>query len=83
MVKETESNGMGIASMVLGIIGIFVSWIPLLGAPFCVVGLALGLFQKNWTDKPIAITGVTLNGIFVFIQFVWMLLMIIGFASGA
>lgn len=64
MSNENESEGLGIASMVIGIFG---SWIPFLGIPVFVLGLILGLLQKNWTKKGIAITGVTINVVWIFL----------------
>jgi hypothetical protein len=81
--KETKENkGLGIASMVLGIMGLFGAWIPILGLPVCVLGLTLGLIQKNWTTSGIAITGVSLNSLWVGIQLVWATLFLIGIIGG-
>lgn len=82
-VVEKESKGLGIASMVIGLVGVFVAWIPLIGIPFCTIGLILGLVQKNWTKHGMAITGVALNGVFCFIQVTWIALMVIGLMMGA
>jgi len=58
------SNGLAVASMVLGIIAIFTFWIPFLGWIPVVIGLALGLVALS---KPLgrgmAITGVVCSGL--------------------
>lgn len=74
---EKESQGLGIASMCIGILGLFISWIPIIGAPFCALGLILGLSQPNWKTMPMAISGVVLNGLFVFIQLAWFMLLVV------
>ena len=83
MTKKQESNGLGIASMIIGIMGIFGSWIPFLGAPVAALGLVLGLVQKNWTTNGLAITGVSLNGIWIGIQAFWITMFFIGLFVGA
>lgn len=82
MVKQEESKGLGIAGFVIGLFGLFVSWVPFIGLPFCVIGLALGLIQKNWRTHGISITGVALNGIWVLVQLVWIFFTFVGLASG-
>lgn len=77
MNEQKQNNGLGIASMILGIFGFLIGWVPFLGLPFCIVGLGLGLIQKNWTNNGIAITGVTLNSLWLFIQILWVILMLI------
>lgn len=83
MVKEKESKGLGIASMVIGIMGVFGSWIPFLGMPPAFLGLILGLLQKNWTQQGTATTGVVLNGIWTGIQLIFIFLMLVGLMAGA
>ena len=78
---KNENNGLGIASMILGITGIFWSWIPLVGLPFCVLGLILGLVQKDWTKNGMAVTGVVLNSLFCGLQAIFILLMFIGIGT--
>ena len=82
MKTTTESNGLGIASMVIGLVGVFISWIPFLGIPFAAIGLILGLVQKNWTTKGTAITGVALNSLWAFIQIMWLIFLVVGIMAG-
>jgi hypothetical protein len=69
-------NGLAIASLVFGIIGVFTSWI-LVGIPFCIVGLVLAAVGKRRSgDKGMAIAGLVLSiigivvGIGVFVAFI-------------
>ena len=81
--KQTEDGkGLGITSMILGIIGVLFAWIPIIGLPFCVLGLILGLAQKNWTKYGTAIAGVALNALWVSIQAIFIMLMLIGMFAG-
>jgi hypothetical protein len=54
-------NGLAIASLVFGIIGVFTSWL-LVGIPFCIVGLVLAAMGKRRSrDKGMAIAGLVLS----------------------
>ena len=77
-----ENQGLGIASFVLGLMGLFISWIPFIGLPVCGLGLILGLVQPNWTQNGLSITGVTINGLFVLGQAFWIVMMFIGLLMG-
>lgn len=77
-------NGMAIASLVLGIIGLVLGWIPFFGAVFIVgalVGLVLGIIylvkakdDNTMTAKGLAIAGVILCGLSIIVS----LLILIG-----
>lgn len=43
-VPKQHSNSFGTASMVLGVVGLLVCWIPFFGLPLAALGLLLGLF---------------------------------------
>ena len=58
------SNGLAVASMVLGIISIFTFWIPFLGWIPVIVGLVLGLIAlPKPAGRGMAITGVVCSGL--------------------
>ena len=43
---ERPSRGMAVSSLVLGVVGLFIAWIPILGYfafPMCIIGFVLGL----------------------------------------
>ena len=82
MKTKTESNGLGIASMVIGLVGVLFGWIPFFGLPFGIIGLTLGLVQKDWRTNGAAITGVALNSLWLLIQLVWIVFLIIGIMAG-
>ncbi|HEY9078083.1 MAG TPA: DUF4190 domain-containing protein [Anaerolineaceae bacterium] len=62
-VTPQRGNGMGIASLVLGILGLCAWFIPLCGFPVSIVGLILGFLGINSTGKGMAIAGLILSGI--------------------
>ncbi len=72
--RETQSSeGKGIASFVLGIIGIVLAFIvPALGFALCIVGLIFGYMQKNHRQTRLGYAGIILNiiGIVLAIVFV-------------
>lgn len=60
--RPAQSNGPGIASLVLGIIGVITFWFPFVGFPVSIVGLilaAIGL--KRLDGKGFAIAGLVLS----------------------
>jgi hypothetical protein len=59
--KEQEAgNGEAIASMVLGILGIFAWLIPIIGAPITIVGLILGVKGLKSSNRDMALAGVVM-----------------------
>lgn len=70
-----HSNGMGIAGLVLGIVGMFFFWIPYFGAFLSILGLLfsiIGLAKKN-VSKGTAIVGLILSIIAAFLGLVMIL----------
>ncbi len=69
---ETEkSNGLGVASMVLGIIGLVLFWIPILPYPFAILAIIFGAIgRKNTSKKGFAISGLV-TGIVSLILNTW------------
>ena len=62
-VSQNNSNGMSIASLILGIIGL-VAWIlPLLGYPINIKGLILGIISNKKEKNKFSKTGIILSAI--------------------
>ena len=62
-----EKNGLGTAGFVLSLLGLVFCWIPVAGWIIWVLGLALsftGLFKK---PKGLAITGMILSAVSIFV----------------
>ncbi len=60
--RATQSNGPGIAGMVLGIIGVLTFWFPFVGLPVSVIGLVLSFVgMKRIDGKGFAIAGLVLT----------------------
>ena len=58
----SQSNGPGIAGMVLGIIGVVTFWFPFVGLPVSVIGLVLSsVGMKRFTGKGFAVAGLVLT----------------------
>lgn len=58
----TQTNGPGIAGMVLGIIGVLSFWFPFIGLPVSIVGLVLSsVGMKRVTGKGFAVAGLVLT----------------------
>lgn len=60
-----QNNGLSIASLVLGIVGIVACCIPLIGIPVNVTGLILGIVGMKKGGKGMAIAGIILCSIFL------------------
>ena len=60
-IQSKESNGKSVASFVLGIIGMMAWCLPILGFPVGVVGLTLGIHEKNSSSKMMTLAGIILN----------------------
>lgn len=73
--EEEQGEGKAIASLVLGIVGVFAWLIPLIGFPVAIVGLILGIGVMKSSYRGMAIAGIVLNIIFL-------VLTIINSASG-
>lgn len=60
--RATQTNGPGIASMVLGIIGVLMFWFAFVGFPVSIVGLILAAIgMKRIDGKGFAIAGLVLS----------------------
>ena len=60
-----QNNGLSIASLVLGIVGIVACCIPIIGIPVNVTGLILGIVGMKKGGKGMAIAGIILCSIFL------------------
>ena len=60
--RAIQTNGPGIASMVLGIIGVIMFWFPFIGLPVSIVGLVLAsVGMKRIDGKGFAVAGLVLT----------------------
>jgi hypothetical protein len=77
-IQAQPSNGLAIAALVLGIISLFLFWIPFLGWVPVIGGLVCGLLalQRPY-GRGMAIAGVACSGITLAIK-VWFWMAIIG-----
>jgi hypothetical protein len=74
-------NGMGTASLVLGIVGLLFSWIPFIGIvawPLVILGFIFGFIglsrarKRAATNPGVALTGIILSGIGLIICFIYL-----------
>jgi hypothetical protein len=68
--EEQKGGGKAVASLVLGIVGVYVSVIPLIGFPVTIVGLILGIGGMKSSNRGMAIAGVVLNIIFLVVTII-------------
>ena len=59
--QPTPSNGVGTAGFVLALIGLFLSWIPVLGWMIWLLGLILSFCGIFRTPKGLAIAGLVIS----------------------
>jgi hypothetical protein len=86
-VTTVKANGPGIASLILGILGVLTCWNPLtfvVSLPMSVVGIVLAVFgMRRINGKGLAIAGLVLSIIGVVVSGIWAILLIIGLAVGS
>jgi hypothetical protein len=63
--NANEGTGLGDASLIIGILSVFVFWCPLIGAPLTFVGLILGCLGLRAERNGTAIAGVVLCIVFL------------------
>lgn len=71
IIIKKNNNGKATAGMVLGIIGLFASFIPLFGLPVNIVGLVMGILGLKSEKKGKAKAGVILSGIGMILTIGW------------
>ena len=75
MQQKEVSKGLGIAGMILGIIGLFFAWWPIVGAIMPVLALIFGLVQKSKGPDGYSTAAVVLGAIGLSIQILmWFLI---------
>jgi hypothetical protein len=62
---DRDGTGLGDASLIIGILSVFVFWCPLIGIPLTLIGLVLGCLGLRANRNGTAIAGVVLSGIFL------------------
>lgn len=81
-----KANGLGIASLVLGILGVLTSWTPVtafVGLPVSIVGVILAVLgMRRIRGKGLAIAGLVLSIIGAVVSGLWLILILIGLAVG-
>ena len=80
-VKPTEGRGMGIASMVLGIISIVLTCIIYVALPCAIVGLILGIIARKKGQRGMATAGVVCSSIGIALFVIMIILTAIGVAA--
>ncbi len=76
---RSESNSLGIAGFILGIINIIFFWIPILGIAMGILSIVLAVRQKRIYPNGIATAGLILGiislafGALFFVLYVWAL----------
>jgi len=67
---KTVGSGAAIASLVLGIVGLIMWLLPILGYPVTIVGLVLGIKGRKSIKRGVAIAGIILSSIGLFLTIV-------------
>ncbi len=68
---QDESNGHGIASLILGIVSIVFSWVPFLGLVSGIVGIVLSIKQRKISPNGIATGGLVTSIIGIVISAIY------------
>ena len=63
--EDRDGTGLGDASLIIGILSVFVFWCPLIGIPLTLVGLILGCLGLRANRNGTAIAGVVLCVVFL------------------
>lgn len=62
-VVQNDKSGFAVASMIIGILGLFAWLLPICGFPSSIVGLVFGLMSINSTKRNMAIAGIVMCAI--------------------
>lgn len=77
-----KSNGLGIASLILGICSIAICCCYGVGVVPAIIGLILGILQNKKNANGIATAGIVLGIIGILLNVVWLIYMVILFSDG-
>ena len=78
MAKKQETEGYGVASLVLGILSIIIGWYPFLGLIFVIPAIVFGHMQQKRNKIGIATAGLVMGYVILGIQIIFLMLTIIG-----
>jgi hypothetical protein len=83
IMQESKKNGVGTAGFVLALIGLFLSWVPVLGWIVWILGLILSFVGVFKQPKGMAVAGliISLIGLILLILFLTVLGGLIGAAA--
>ncbi len=80
--QQQRTNGLAVASLVLGIVSILLAWIPvvgLLGTPMAIIGLVLGLLAlRRPGGRGLAIGGLVCAGVSLLITALYVFSAVLG-----
>lgn len=80
--QQQRTNGLAVASLVLGIVSILLAWIPvvgLLGTPMAIIGLVLGLLAlRQPGGRGLAIGGLVCAGVSLLITALYVFSAVLG-----
>lgn len=82
--NQSTTNGLAVASMVTGIVSVFICYIPFIGFSAAVTALVLGIIgvrKKN--GKGMAITGIATSAFSLFVELIIAFIWIIGIIASA
>ncbi len=68
---------MGITSMILGIMSLFLWLFPYFGFPASIAGLIVGLFGRKTSNKGMATAGIVMSSIGLAFSFIWLMLLLL------
>lgn len=77
-VQKQESQGLSIASLVLGIFAILSSLLWIVSIPLAIIAIILGFIGKGKGGKGMALAGIILAGISIVISILFLVLVIVG-----
>jgi len=78
---KDKPNGLGIASLVLGIVSIVLFWLPFIGIVMGIVGIILSGKQKKISPNGIATGGLVTSSIGLVISIIYTLFWIIALVT--
>ena len=82
--QPQRGNGQAIAGLVLGIISLFICWIPFFGLPLPIVGIILSaLGRRSPTGRTIGTVGLVLSIIALAVAIIFIVIIIIAAIAGS